>query len=368
LVEPDASQSLNAGALQPWNVAGTNFFEQLVTAIAERFEVNLDTPWGELTDAERALYMEGTDGERIMVSYKNRYGRKRAYSVAWEGLLSSLKRRYDETDSQLQKDRIEEWMALRACPECDGEGCEECYGDEDRDRAHDHAQGMERESAGMAESAADVKYGVFAKGGSVGSQRFRDDPLKTFDTREEAVADARRRRSGLSKGERGYYRMGYVVKPVKGEVDEGWKQIAGAGALAAATALGGYAAGSNKNDRSQMGERNMYQNTNKEIVAQGQYPTLSGPKLIPTKEYYLSMEQRDKPNFSRSNPPTIKTKINLEDREMFRTLNVKNKVEYDERLYDELLSQLNDNPIVNNINSEIKGQMIPKVNSINKSI
>jgi excinuclease ABC subunit A len=120
LVEPDASQSLNAGALQPWNVAGTNFFEQLVTAIAERFEVNLDTPWGELTDAERALYMEGTDGERIMVSYKNRYGRKRAYSVAWEGLLSSLKRRYDETDSQLQKDRIEEWMALRACPECDG--------------------------------------------------------------------------------------------------------------------------------------------------------------------------------------------------------------------------------------------------------
>ncbi len=120
LVEPDASQSLNAGALQPWNVAGTNFFEQLVTAIAERFEVNMDTPWGELTDAERALYMEGTDGERIMVSYKNRYGRKRAYSVAWEGLLSSLKRRYDETDSQLQKDRIEEWMALRACPECDG--------------------------------------------------------------------------------------------------------------------------------------------------------------------------------------------------------------------------------------------------------
>jgi hypothetical protein len=72
-----------------------------------------------------------------------------------------------------------------------------------------------------ADGAAGVKYGVFAKGGSVGSQRFRDDPLKTFDTREEAVADARRRRSGLSKGERGYYRMGYVVKPIKGEVEEG---------------------------------------------------------------------------------------------------------------------------------------------------
>ncbi len=120
LVEPDANQSLSAGALQPWNVAGTNFFEQLVTAIAERFEVDLDTPWGDLTDEHRALFMEGTDGERIMVSYKNRYGRKRAYSVAWEGLLHSLKRRYDETDSQLQKDRIEEWMRLQPCPECNG--------------------------------------------------------------------------------------------------------------------------------------------------------------------------------------------------------------------------------------------------------
>ena len=73
-------------------------------------------------------------------------------------------------------------------------------------------------SPGMGYTVEDaaVKYGVFAKGGSVGSQRFRDDPLKTFDSKEEAIADARRRRSGLSKGERGYYRMSYIVKPIKG--------------------------------------------------------------------------------------------------------------------------------------------------------
>ncbi|MFM7693194.1 MAG: excinuclease ABC subunit UvrA [Actinomycetota bacterium] len=120
LVQPDPEQTLSGGALQPWNVAGTNFFESLVVAIAERFEVDLDTPWGELSDAQRALFLEGTDGERVMVSYRNRYGRKRAYAVAWEGLLRSLKRRYDETESQLQKDKIEEWMTLRPCPECHG--------------------------------------------------------------------------------------------------------------------------------------------------------------------------------------------------------------------------------------------------------
>ena len=88
-------------------------------------------------------------------------------------------------------------------------------------REQARARAANKGMAEGADGAAGVKYGVFAKGGSVGSQRFRDDPLKTFDSREEAVADARRRRSGLSKGERGYYRMGYVVKPIKGEVDEG---------------------------------------------------------------------------------------------------------------------------------------------------
>jgi hypothetical protein len=81
---------------------------------------------------------------------------------------------------------------------------------------------------GMAEEAAPVKYGVFSKGGSIGSQRFKDEPLKTFDSKEEAIADAKRRRSSLSKGERGYYRMGYVVKAIKG-VAEGWDDMIKAG-------------------------------------------------------------------------------------------------------------------------------------------
>jgi hypothetical protein len=98
------------------------------------------------------------------------------------------------------------------------------YKSGDRQDAKKNADRWERvhnnTNSGMMEEDSAVKYGVFAKGGSVGSQRFRDDPLKTFDTKEEATADARRRRSGLSKGERGYYRMGYVVKPIKG-VTEG---------------------------------------------------------------------------------------------------------------------------------------------------
>jgi hypothetical protein len=72
-------------------------------------------------------------------------------------------------------------------------------------------------NSGMGYTLEDaaVKYGVYSTGGSIGSQKFKDEPVKTFDTKEEAIADARRRRSGLSQGERGYYRMSYVVRPIK---------------------------------------------------------------------------------------------------------------------------------------------------------
>ena len=63
---------------------------------------------------------DGTGGEKIYVNYRNRMGRKRSYMLAFEGIVESLQQRYRETDSQQQRERIEEYMALRPCPECKG--------------------------------------------------------------------------------------------------------------------------------------------------------------------------------------------------------------------------------------------------------
>ena len=47
-------------------------------------------------------------------------GRKRSYMLAFEGILPSLERRYRETESSYQKERLEEYMALKPCPLCKG--------------------------------------------------------------------------------------------------------------------------------------------------------------------------------------------------------------------------------------------------------
>src|SRR5262249_48610918 len=47
-------------------------------------------------------------------------GRRRSYMIDFEGIVPSLQRRYRETDSSSQRERIEEYMSFRPCPVCKG--------------------------------------------------------------------------------------------------------------------------------------------------------------------------------------------------------------------------------------------------------
>ena len=120
LLVPDASLSIAEGALVPWAVGNSNFYESVIQAIADRWEIDLDKPWQELTEEQQDLFLYGTKGERIYVQYRNRMGRKRSYMLNFEGIVPSLQRRYRETDSAQQRERIEEYMSFRPCEACGG--------------------------------------------------------------------------------------------------------------------------------------------------------------------------------------------------------------------------------------------------------
>src|SRR5687767_10460188 len=116
LLVPDPTMPLSE-ALVPW---GGNWYEAVVQAVAERYEISLDAPWNELTDAHRDLFLYGTKGERIYINNRNQMGRRRSYMLAFEGIVPNLQRRYKETDSAQQRERIEEYMSFRPCPVCKG--------------------------------------------------------------------------------------------------------------------------------------------------------------------------------------------------------------------------------------------------------
>jgi excinuclease ABC subunit A len=120
LVVPDPTRSIGEGAIAPWAASASEYYEQLIQAIAERYRVDLDTPWEELSESSRDFFLHGTNGDRVQVSYRNRFGRRRSYATTFEGIIPNLERRYRDTDSDWTREKIEEYMTLRPCPECRG--------------------------------------------------------------------------------------------------------------------------------------------------------------------------------------------------------------------------------------------------------
>jgi len=120
LVVPDPTLSIGEGAIAPWAASASDYYDQLIQAIAERYEVDLDTPWDELPDQARDFFLYGTNGDRVQVTYRNRFGRRRSYSTNFDGIIPNLERRYRETESELAREKIEEYMTLRPCPDCKG--------------------------------------------------------------------------------------------------------------------------------------------------------------------------------------------------------------------------------------------------------
>jgi excinuclease ABC subunit A len=120
LVVPDPTLSLSEGALQPWNRGVTAYWRRLIAAVADDYGIDVEKPWAKLKKSEKEVFLHGTGGERHQVTYTNRFGRRRSYKVRFEGIVNQLQRRYEETDSETNRERIESYMAEQPCPECKG--------------------------------------------------------------------------------------------------------------------------------------------------------------------------------------------------------------------------------------------------------
>jgi excinuclease ABC subunit A len=120
LIVPDPTLSISEGALQPWIKAASMYHRRLLEAVAEANGIDVETPWQDLMEKDRQLLLDGTGPDKHTVSYRNRFGRKRTYTVRFDGMLKSLERRYENTDSDNTRERIEGLMALQPCPACGG--------------------------------------------------------------------------------------------------------------------------------------------------------------------------------------------------------------------------------------------------------
>ncbi|MBA3288322.1 MAG: excinuclease ABC subunit UvrA, partial [Acidimicrobiia bacterium] len=119
LVIPDPDLSLNAGAISPWRTAHTQYFTRMLDAVAETNGIDMDGAWSTLTPKQQKVILHGTSGN-LTVKYKNRYGRARQYTTAYEGVIPWIKRRHEGSESDWSREQYEGYMREVPCGACGG--------------------------------------------------------------------------------------------------------------------------------------------------------------------------------------------------------------------------------------------------------
>ncbi|MGA8788095.1 MAG: excinuclease ABC subunit UvrA [Paenarthrobacter sp.] len=121
LIVPNPELSLGEGAIAPWSLgtATTEYWNRLLEGLAHELDFSMKTPWEKLSKEVRNTVLHGKD-HKVVVQYKNRFGRERKYSTGFEGAIQYVHRKHGETDSEWARDRYEEYMRQIPCPECNG--------------------------------------------------------------------------------------------------------------------------------------------------------------------------------------------------------------------------------------------------------
>ena len=120
LVVPHPDKSLNEGAIIAWEPTSSQYYPQLLAAVCSHFNIDMDTPFEQLSDEHHDILLNGSTKEEIQFRYENDFGMVRNTSLFFEGVLNNLQRRFKETSSDYIREQMEGYMAKKACPTCKG--------------------------------------------------------------------------------------------------------------------------------------------------------------------------------------------------------------------------------------------------------
>lgn len=120
LVVPDESKSLADRAIAPWaSPTVARHYQHVFESLAERDGFTMDTPWCELPASVRKYILNGNK-DVVIVRYRNRFGRVRSFPQQYEGVLPNVKRRFQEAETDVARQRWGQYMREIPCQACQG--------------------------------------------------------------------------------------------------------------------------------------------------------------------------------------------------------------------------------------------------------
>ena len=115
----ETSASLSEGAIVGWDVSHRYHFH-LLRCLSREYNFSLETPFEELTKDIRDLILNGSNGEPVNFSWRNKRGSLVERIFPFEGVLNNIDRRYKETESSWSRDNLSKLISLASCKACTG--------------------------------------------------------------------------------------------------------------------------------------------------------------------------------------------------------------------------------------------------------
>ena len=123
LMIPDKTLSFNEGCVicPGWQSSKDkkSFTHAVLVALADAYDFSLDTPYKDLPEDIRDMFLHGFDRE-VAVHYRGQRS-EGTYMINFQGLIADEERRYRETSSELTKAGFEEFMVKSTCKACHGQ-------------------------------------------------------------------------------------------------------------------------------------------------------------------------------------------------------------------------------------------------------
>ncbi|MDO4791415.1 MAG: excinuclease ABC subunit UvrA [Buchananella hordeovulneris] len=118
LVVPNPELSVNEGAIAVW-VGYPEYFLRQAQVVASQEGFDLNTPWNKLPKKAQQMLLYGRD-YTVRQTYRNRWGRERTVTTGFEGAVTFVERKHQETESDSQRERYESFMREIPCGVCQG--------------------------------------------------------------------------------------------------------------------------------------------------------------------------------------------------------------------------------------------------------
>ena len=117
----DEYASIAEGCVRPFKASMmSGWYKSLMSQTAAYYDIDVDTPFGELDDDARDVILFGSGSTSIQFEFTSKKGSSYQMYRPWEGVFARLDRSFTETTSERTRNRLMGYMTDEPCLACNG--------------------------------------------------------------------------------------------------------------------------------------------------------------------------------------------------------------------------------------------------------